>query len=149
MSDFVLRIHPANANHVPAGAEIDAGLGALRQWLPAAERIRARTFDTVRFIDAGGNWDGVSCSACGEDAEAWWSDAMSVAHSGGFSSLRLSAPCCGATVSLDSLHYGWPVGFARFEYEIHNPGVAELGPGDLGRLEAMLGCRLRVVPARV
>jgi hypothetical protein len=60
--------------------------------------------------------------------------------------LQTRMPCCHATVPLTTLEFDWPAGFARFELRIWNPNVArDLDQGQLARLEAVLGCRLRQI----
>lgn len=53
----------------------------------------------------------------------------------------MTVPCCEAIVSLDALHYDWPVGFARFEVSAMNPTRAkyELDAQDLAEVSAVLG----------
>jgi hypothetical protein len=51
------------------------------------------------------------------------------------------AECCSAMVELSSLHYDWPVGFARFEVTAMNATRAEyeLDDGEPAELGSILG----------
>src|SRR4051812_24905186 len=93
--------------------------------------------ERVKFVDAGGNWEGVRCSACGADVGEWWSNAMDVAFASQFTSLAARAPCCSADANLNDLQYGWAVGFGRFVLEAENPPVPELTGEQLRFLEGL------------
>lgn len=103
----------------------------------------------VRFIDAGENWDGVHCPRCGADAQAWWADAVTDASTSQFQTLRVRTPCCGASVSLNEMRYGWPVAFGRFSIEARNPDACDLSQDQVLQIERVLGHAVRVVVARV
>jgi hypothetical protein len=52
--------------------------------------------------------------------------------------------------SLDTLHYDWPVGFARFEVCVRNPtrdSGYDLHAGELARMSTLLGCPVTQVLA--
>ena len=101
--------------------------------------------ERVEFVDQGGNFEGVYCPVCGADLGEWWPAAMDRAHAGHFADLAVTAPCCGAALSLNDLRYEWPAGFARFVLEAMNPGVPDLPATTLAELEQRLGAPLRVI----
>jgi hypothetical protein len=149
MSDTVLHIVPAEPVYRPSPSAAIAAEHLLRSFWPGCESITAVSSERIRFVDAGENWEGVACPQCGADAEAWWSDAVSEAHESQYQSLIVRAACCGATVSLNELRYGWPVAFASFSLEALNPGTQDLSPEQRAQLESVLGCPVRLVEARV
>ena len=115
----------------------------------AAESVTSRLAASVEFVDAGENWEGVRCSKCGADAEAWWGDAMSLAAEHGFKDLIVRAGCCGTQVGFDELHCGWPVAFGRFVLEAANPTMSGLSEEQLNELGTLLGCPVREINCRV
>ena len=147
MSDSALRYVPIDPSFCPEPVAVAAAEAALKSMLPAAESIAAQLSEHVRFVDAGGNWEGVRCPACGEDAESWWSDAMSTAAESDFRSLLVTAHCCGTSVSLDKMKYGWPVAFGRFVLEAFNPNSRGLSEAELERISILIGCDLLEVKA--
>jgi len=101
------------------------------------------------FVDAGQNFDSVSCSACGAALElGWWTTRMDEAETRLFSELSIHTPCCQMPTSLNDLNYDMPQGFARFTLSVRNP-ARPLKPAELRELEALLGTPLRVVWTRV
>ena len=59
--------------------------------------------------------------------------------------LTIVTPCCEATLSLNSLRYDWPCGFARFTLEALNPNVIMLSVNQMHELERLLNCKLRQI----
>jgi hypothetical protein len=149
MSDNALRYVPINPSYQPSATAARDAEMTLKAMFPAAEAIVARFSEEIGFIDAGGNWDGVRCPACGADAESWWSDAMDVAAESKFRDLNTSTRCCGANVSLNDLDYRWPVAFGRFVLEAFNPNAAGLSAAQLHVLSTALGCELREVKVHI
>jgi hypothetical protein len=149
MSDTYFRYVPSDPAFTPRADAATQAEAVLRSMLPDAESIDAHFMGKVAFVDAGANWEGVSCSACGADAEPWWTEAMSEAAEGQFESLLVQAGCCGSQVSLNDLQYAWPVGFGRFMLEVANPGRAGLSSQELEQLGAALGCKVREVKAHL
>ena len=149
MSDSMLRVVPVEPSHCPPPEAVSAAERVLRSLFPGAEAVVASCGEQIAFVDAGENWEGVECPSCGADAEPWWNDAMSEAAESEFESLVVHAGCCGAAVSLNDLHYKWPVAFARCKLEVLNPGAPSLSSQQLSQVQAALGCQVRVVRARV
>lgn len=148
MSDNWLRFVPSDPAFQPTPEAAGAAATLLRSFVPSAQHVEARFLDEITFIDAGSNGLEVGCSACGKDAGAWWSDAMSSAWEHGFHDLATNAPCCGARVSLNELHYDRPVAFGRFVLEAMNPSVADVSADQNSQLAASLGCPMRIVWTR-
>ena len=149
MSDHWLKYVPADPLFRPTSAAAAAAKLLLRAFLPDADAVDARFLDAVTFIDPGGNWSGVHCSACGEDAQAWWAGAIASAYKAGFARLEIRAPCCDAAVSLNELRYVFPAAFGSFVLEARNPSAKRLSAGRLTLLGATLGCALREIPVRL
>lgn len=149
MSDFLLRLVPNEPSFVPEQSNIARAELLLRTMLPQADSVTSTVSEDVEFVDAGANWDGVFCPACGDDAEPWWADAMSEAAESQFRSLAVRAPCCNQHVSLAKMRYGWPCAFSRFKLEAMNPGVQGLSPSQMAQLGSILGCPLLEVKAHL
>ena len=147
MSDNFLRLIAVEPDFVPPPASTGKAVERLHEWLPQADQIAASLSDSIQFVDAGGNWEGVFCPNCGADIESAWGDLLDAASdgTGGFRSLGIVAPCCGTATTLNDLRFGWPVGFSRFAIEIKNPRVSDLGSHRLAEVEVILGTRLREV----
>lgn len=148
MSDTYFRYVPVDPAFKPTADAAAQAVAVLRSHLHA-ESIAPRFAEAVEFVDAGGNWEGVSCPACGSDAAAWWAEAMSQAAETQFESLQVRAGCCGALVSLNELRYGWPVAFGSFILEVANPSSQGLPPRQLEQLGTALGCAMREVKVHV
>ena len=95
------------------------------------------------FVDAGGNWSGVSCPRCGAALDEWWSHAVDTAYKSQFEDLQVTVPCCGTLQSLNDLDYRWAVAFARSRLVVE--GSPEIPSGVIDRIEGHLGRPLRVV----
>ena len=143
MSESLLRVIPADSEFRPSSFAAASAEAFLRGLLPEAERVSAKSLAGVEFVDAGANWEGVRCPACGADAEPWWGEAMSQAAESRFHSLQVMSGCCRSTVSLNELRYGWPVGFASFVLEVQNPQSTGLTASQLTQLSGIVGCSLR------
>jgi hypothetical protein len=149
MSDNYLRYVPTDPQFKPPSMAADQAVAVLRAFLPNAESVTSRFAEAVEFVDAGSNWEGVSCPSCGADAEPWWGNAMSEAADTQFQSLDVRTACCGGVVSLNELHYRWPVAFASFVLEVTNPNSPGLSPQQLEQLQAVLSCPAREIKAHL
>ena len=72
---------------------------------------------------------------------------MSLAATSKFESLQVKAQCCGATVSLQDLRYGWPIAFASYVLEAANPHTEGLGAQQLAQVASTLGCSIVEIKA--
>lgn len=144
MSDNLLRFIPTDPTLVPDVAAREVALDRLRRWLPDADEVTETATDHVMFVDPGANFERVSCPSCGAELElAGWQDEMGRAAEGEFADLSMLMPCCGASVSLNDLHYEWPAGFARYVLDVRNPGVPDLADDRRAELEVLLGTPVR------
>jgi hypothetical protein len=143
MSDNWIQFVPSDARYRPSAEAAARARALLASFVPEADEVSATFMDAISFFDPGGNWSGVRCPVCGADAEPWWSEAMDRAHARGFSDLRMIAPCCRTTVSLNELDYVWPAAFGCFVVEARNPNVRDLKAKQKQQLEDCLGCRLK------
>jgi hypothetical protein len=145
-ADNFLILIPEQPTWVPSATAREASVALLRQALPLADDVSGQLTEDVRFVDCGANFENVRCPRCGSDLGEWWTLAMEAAHEHKFRDLRATMPCCAARLSLNDLAYSWPMGFARFTLEAINPTIGVELPARLQRrLEAVLGCRLRVI----
>lgn len=148
MSDTFLLLIPSAPDFVPSEAAQAAALTRFKSFLPKAEDVMCDSTDEVRFIDAGVNFERISCPACRRPmALRWWQDAMNAAAEKVFADLAITLPCCGKPSSLNDLVYFWAQGFARFSLEALNPGQRDLRVDQVRELETILGCSLRVILA--
>ncbi|WP_431222890.1 hypothetical protein ACQ86O_22260 [Serratia sp. L9] len=148
MSDTWLRFVPEEPSFTPTAAAAELARNLFAEFLPESEKVSAIFTDSIEFIDAGGNWSGVACPHCAKNAEDWWADAVDKSCEGAFQDLLVVTPCCGTQVSLNNLHYGWPVAFACFVLEAEDPD-RDLQPDQTEQLTQILGCKLRKVWAHI
>ena len=148
MSDNFLLLIPSAPDFVPSETAQAAALKRLKSFLPKADEVTCDSSDEVQFIDAGVNFERISCPACRRPlAMRWWQDAMDAAGEKAFRDLGITLPCCGKPSTLNDLVYFWAQGFARFSLEALNPGQRDLRADQIRELETILGCSLRVILA--
>ncbi|MEO3743740.1 hypothetical protein [Plantactinospora sp. B5E13] len=90
-----------------------------------------------RVVHPGECLERITCPRCQGDIPLDWFEDLVEQTGEEFDSLETSVPCCAAVVPLDTLHYDWPCGYARFEigirdasrpeYEFTDEELAELG----------------------
>jgi len=149
MSDFFIRLVPVAPQYVPPTMAREQAIALLRDRLSSADFIEARLHENVVFVDAGSNWEGVNCPACGADAEGWWMEALEKASESSFADLSVHAPCCAARIDLNDMKFGWPAAFGRFFLEIANPSNSTLAPELHAQVEQAVDCKLRTVVAHL
>ncbi|GLQ98856.1 hypothetical protein [Dyella mobilis] len=145
MSDNWLQYIPGDPTFQPSHEQAEKARSLLASYVPDADEVSVAFTETIEFFDPGANWSGVTCPACGADAEPWWLEAMDAASHEGFSNLFVTAQCCGKRVSLNELHYNWPCAFGRFALQAMNPNVRELTPAQESALAETVGHGLRKV----
>ena len=148
MSDNLMSFVPHDRHFVPDVSARERAVDMLRAFAPSADEICDNVSEEVEFIDCGGNWSGVRCSSCGANAEPWFGEELNRCYKQShFRNLDAVAACCGAAVSLDTLNFGWPVGFSRFVLEARNPRLSnsELLREVHRTLEQTVACSLRVI----
>jgi len=154
VSDYVLRIIPMDQDYIPSAEAQQIAVAQLKEMLPDGEMCRAEAYDQLRFIDQGENGEAVLCPSCGkrfpidpftehDPGVMWWLEVTESAMRG-VEQLHTTTPCCRTQVPFTSLRFNWPAGIARFELSIWNTNAPDglLTAEQLGRIEAILGCRL-------
>ena len=150
MSDNILKLIPTQPEYVPDKDAQFAAQELLGRFVGSEHEVLAYTTQQVEFVDAGANFDSLSCPACGQLISGeWWSAAMSKANESAFTHLNVVTPCCQTQTSLNDLNYNWAQGFARFVLQVRNSGIATLDKFVLNQLETILGCKLRVIWAHL
>ena len=142
MSDNWLQFVPVNPKYQPSRQAAEKAKLLLATFVPRAKEVNVEFTDNIRFFNPCGNWSGVNCPACGQNANAWWGNAMDQAFHGQFTELEVKTPCCGATVSLNEMDYIWPAAFGSFVLEAMNPNVTDLTAVQEQQLAFCLGCKL-------
>lgn len=145
MSENIIRLIPEeNYTLIPAAHTIQN----LRSLLDDhAITYDIHVFDSVQFIDQGGNFEYVACPFCSEILDvAWWQEEMTRSFAHNFDDLSIHMPCCNQGTDLNHLDYHLPAGFARFVIEGrgNEDELTDLIP----EMERRLGFKLTVVMAR-
>ena len=126
MSDSILRLHAADPDY-QADAEVAArAKRAAESMFPGADGIDVEVYPKVTLIDCGENLERIVCPHCGATiSNDWWGARMDELADDGWEQADVDAstqsPCCGRPVTLRSLIYDWPMGFARFTVDVWNP----------------------------
>ena len=150
MSDNLLLLIPSQPEYVPNLHAQQEARKLLQSLVMETCEVTAYVAEQIEFVDAGANFESVSCPACRSSiAREWWSAAMGEAHISQFSNLEVLTPCCQTRLSLNNLDYNWPQGFARFILKATNPGIPVLERQAVDGLEQILGCKLRVIWAHL
>jgi hypothetical protein len=145
MSDNFICIIPGDPWFIPdAQGQIQAQR-VFEQFAPQADEIITSVTDTPIFVDAGVNFESVACPRCRQQLDTWWHEIMDRAAPQQFEDLTIVTPCCGAALSLNTLRYEWPCGFARFTLEAQNPNIILLSVSQMRELEHLLNCKLRQI----
>jgi len=151
MSDYNAIVIPVEPRFVPKKAAVAKAVAILRKLAPKADEIEPVIEETVVFRDCGENFDRIRCPACRAeiDLDEWqewmdgdWSEAR------GFSLRRIVVPCCKRSMTLNDLAYEEAQGFSRFALYARNPDKI-LSRAAVAKLEAALGCKLRIIHNRV
>jgi hypothetical protein len=155
MSDFYTSAIPTEAAWQPTGEAAAEAEAYVRRVFPdpdgVGQEVFVRFYDRVTAVDAGENLVQISCPRCDGDIPLDWYDSLIEETKGEFETLDVTVPCCGALVSLDTLRFDWPSGFARFEIAVRNPARAEYAftSEELHMLAAILGHPLRQILAHL
>lgn len=164
MSDTALAFVPTDPRFVPPPERHEAAERALRRFVPDAEQITATAFDEIHVVHPYVNLERIQCPRCSNQISLdWWHqvvDALALEKPEGsapggalvnlgvaaaLASLDATTPCCGAHISLEDLHYDWPVGFGMFVLEALNPHSEGLSREALAELEREVGAPLQQV----
>ena len=146
MSDSFITLISEDLSSIPDDDRRQEAIAAFRRIAPQADSISECVSETVRFFDAGENWEGINCPFCDRVIETdWWKDRMDEDFNGGFHLREYCLPCCGARSSLHNLDYRWAVGFGRFIIVAMNPYIARLSDTLRADFERILDCPLRFI----
>jgi hypothetical protein len=147
MSDHHLIVVPLDPRAVPSADEQGRVTAALEAIAPRADSVNFITSSAVQFVDCGGNFESVSCPACGADTPLeWWQERMDEDFvDGGFLLHRYNLPCCSSSLALNELVYDSPQAFGRSKWEVLNPGIAEITDAELETLTLAAARALQVV----
>ena len=150
MSDYSVIFIPTDHRCVPPVAAHEEARLHVERRLPGivgTVQVSISVSEHPEIVHGFANFENVVCPYCWDFLTDWWGDeALPVAERSNFENLSVVLPCCERHASLNELHYYFPLGFARFQLEALNPNVGpKLPQGLLRELEAILGCRLRVV----
>jgi hypothetical protein len=155
VSDNFLRIFPDPPGKIPGRKAQGQAVRLLREWLPAAEAVSARVADRVTFLfDSNGPAYHARCGACGKDLTRWFADRLRAAigeyDAFEFDDLVVRFPCCGSQLSLETLTFDVPAGWARFWLEAFNPPILpqDLPPAVRQAIENALGCPVQMIIVR-
>lgn len=146
MSDHFLVLIPADPK-----ADVPETAVALRDALArlaGTNEARIKDYGKLQFIDCGENAERISCPSCeAEIATDQWHAWMDEDWHGedGFHLHRHETPCCGSDITLNTLRYDWPQGFARWFVSARNQGRGPLDPAELAALEAVAGIKLTAI----
>jgi hypothetical protein len=145
VSDGYIRLIPTDPDWQPtpeaAASAVAYVTGLFSGPDDQVEKVEYEFYDRVTLIDAGENTTEISCPRCDGDVSWEWFGDLVEENGASLDHLDVTVPCCGAVLSLDTLRYDWPVGFARFEVSAMNPTRAkyELDAEELAKLAALLG----------
>jgi hypothetical protein len=145
VSDGYIRLIPTDLDWQPTPEAAASAVAYVARLFSgpddAVEEVNYEFYDRATLIDAGENTTQITCSRCDEDISLEWFYDLVEENGESFDHLDVTVPCCGAVVSLDTLRYDWPVGFARFEVSAMNPIRAkyELDAEELANVAALLG----------
>lgn len=145
VSDGYIRLIPTDLNWQPTPEAAAAAVAYVARLFSgpgdAVDHVDHEFYERVTLIDAGENTTRITCSRCDGDIDVEWFDDLIEENGESFDNLDVTVPCCGAVVSLDTLRYDWPVGFARFEVSAMNPTRAkyELDAQELADVATLLG----------
>lgn len=148
LSDNWLRVIPTDPTFVPSAQAAQRGVHLLARLAPAGasgEPAHEVHFGKTVFVDAGANFESVTCPWCGMAILLeQWQDWMGAAASTEFTQLNVRTRCCDVTTSLNELRYDWPQGFARWWLEVMNP-TAQLSDTQIEVVAEAIGHPVRVV----
>ncbi len=148
MSDSYLRIIPSDPTFVPARAYQSQLKRLFQSLVGKDDGVVALVSEKVEFVDAGENLESVFCPVCETSLDLdWWTEQVDNAYAKDhFATLEVALPCCGRHLSLNNLRYDWPVGWAKFVLEAHNP-VDDITDDQLDIMTRVCGKPLKVIRA--
>lgn len=142
MSDTILRLYAADPDFRADSSTAARARRAAETMFPDADEIDVDVYEHLTLIDCGENLERITCPQCGAPISVeWWSDRMDELAAGGWEQGDVDAPtrspCCGGAVTVRSLNYEWPMGFARFSVDVWNPSPWPDGNDPVGAATAL------------
>ncbi|MDE6566603.1 MAG: hypothetical protein K2K70_02580, partial [Lachnospiraceae bacterium] len=108
MSDIITKIVPIKYDYIAGEEQIQATIMYIKEIVPGYQ-IETEVFETIQFVDCGGELEKIKCPDCGEEISFdWWGEVMNTAAEKDFSDLSVKLPCCGRDGSLNDLEYYLP-----------------------------------------
>ena len=155
MSDNWIYFVPDDPRYVPRKEQIGMAVDEASGLFPRADSVEAELPLGIEFFHAGGNFEGVFCTGCGQEITDWWGDALDLDRTEpgvrpeknaevGFRLAPVLLPCCGKVCTLNDLRYEVSGAFGRFALNVMNPHEA-VPPEAVPILESALGTKLRIV----
>lgn len=128
MSESYYLLIPTIPDYVPDVAAHERARERFAAFVPDAQRVTAEVSEQVKFVPGMGDFESVSCPACGVTLDNdWWMQAMDAACAASqFANLSVTLPCCGAAASLNDLNCHLPQGFARFILSAYEPNIFDI-----------------------
>ncbi|WP_329378382.1 hypothetical protein [Streptomyces sp. NBC_01716] len=154
MSDNILSVIPTDPHWQPDPGAADRTAAVVAELVPGLTDgfadVQVSWHDAIMIVDCGANLERIGCPRCAGSVDPnWWTELLEIRGDTGLSTLLAHVPCCGAELSIDTLEYEWPCGFARFEIAIWNPGRDWFTGEELTALTAALGRPVRQVMAHI
>jgi hypothetical protein len=150
MSDNYITLIPADPSHIPPAAVQEIARKQLETFVPEADEVTIRVSKKYEF-EADPAFSVVLCPVCRVDVYKWFENLLDEAAEADpqgyscFSDLAVITPCCGSSISLNDLDFGWPAGFSLFALDALNPNINDLEPDQIQELENILGCKLKSI----
>jgi hypothetical protein len=148
MSDTWLMLFPADPGWVPDPVQEARAAAVIERLIPTAVAGQPELIRTanIEFVDAGENFERITCPLCDEELEErWWQERMNDQYivDDGFELRPITAPCCGGMTALNELTYQWPLGFARWTARVLYPDRGWLTEEELSEIGDALGHPVR------
>jgi hypothetical protein len=126
VSDTILRLYASDPDYRADPPTAARAKDAAKLMFPGADQIDVEVYSNVTLIDCGENLERIVCPRCGATiAVDWWGARMDELADDAWEQADVDAPtpspCCGEPVTVRSLIYHWPMGFARFTIDVWNP----------------------------
>jgi hypothetical protein len=146
MSEHYLKLIPTEPTFVPNNESQLVAVEFMKSLFTGDCEIKIGVSSEIKFIDAGINFEKISCPNCkSELSSKWWSTEMEKAHQTNFNHLETETPCCKSRTTLNDLNYHFPQGFAKFIIAVRNPNISAIDKPSYAKLEQTLGCKLRTI----
>ncbi|MFD3518938.1 hypothetical protein [Streptomyces sp. NPDC058653] len=154
MSDNILSVIPADPHWQPGPEAADRAVAVVAELIQGPPdgfaEVEVSWHETLTLVDCGANLEGIGCPRCAGSVDlGWWTELVESSADGGLTTLLYQVPCCGVELSIDTLEYDWPCGFARFEIAVWNPGRDWFTDEELTALADALGRPVRQVMAHI